>query len=371
MYQVISFDREPARIADFLAVPWHIYRDDPRWIPPFQQAAHDAALGRHPLARFWEQRHFLALRQGAIVARATAYLNGAIRTDAGPVGTVGQFESENDPDAARALLEACFDWLRNRGARTAWGPMNGSIWTPNRFMVKGFADVPFYGEPYNPPYYPHLFAFGGFEPLKRWNSVFTSAEVTRAMAEKTRERHASAHASGYRFRPLRPRKGFEADLLELRRLISDSFSGFTGFHPIPEDAFLALYGEMKAIAIPELVQFLLDPAGDVVGYLCMLPDYPRGIRAMRGKTDLAAKLRFLLRRGKPSAYVALYLGITKAEQARRSGAGGALAYMGCHLASRDGATLVSALMAEGSHARAWSRGQVATVHEYELYQKAL
>ncbi|MBM3268124.1 MAG: hypothetical protein FJZ01_10800 [Candidatus Sericytochromatia bacterium] len=371
MYQVIAFEGEPARVADFLAVPHRIYRGDPRWIPTFDAVDRRDMLGQHPLGAILERRHFLAMRQGAIVARATAFLNTAVHADGAPVGTVGNFEADNDPDAVRAMLEACFAWHRERGVKTVWGPMNGSLWTPNRFMIRGFDDMPFYGEPYNPPYYPELFAFAGFAPVKRWNSVFTDPAATRDMAEKTRPRHDAALAAGYRFRPIDIKKGFLTDLLELRRLVVDAFSGFTGFHEISEQAFVDLYGSIRGIAIPELIQFLHDPAGEIVGYLCMLPDFPRGIRAMRGRADWLGKLRFLLARGRPSSYVALYLGITRAEQARRSGAGGALAHLGCHLAARDGVTLVSALMAEGSFARAWSRGHVARTHEYELYQKSL
>lgn len=368
MREVVPFDRDPYRVAEFLALPRRLYRDDPRWIPPFREAAEAAVAGTHALAPLVHQRNFLVYRRGIPVARASAYLNPQVEVDGGPLGTVGQFEAEDDPDAAAAVLdEACF-WLAKQGAGAIWGPMNGSIWQPYRFMTSGFDGIPYYGEPYNKPYYPDLFLQAGFEPLKQWTSVFTSGEATRAMADRTRPRYDQALAAGYRFRMLDMHR-FRDDLLLLRQLISDSFAGFAGFHAIPEDAFVALYGDLKAIALPELIQFLHGPEGEVVGYLCMLPDFPKGIRAMRGRTHLLAKLRFLLARGKPTAYVALYLGITAAEQARRSGAGGALAHLGCHLADRDGATLVSALMAEGSYARAWSRGQKSVVHEYALYQR--
>ncbi len=370
MREVVSFDREPGRVAEFLALPWRLYREDPRWIPPFREAAEAAVEGRHALADLLEQRNFLAFRGPVTVGRATAYVNGAVSVDGGPLGTIGEFESAEDPDAANAIVdEACF-WLASRGCKTVWGPMNGSIWQPYRFMTGGFEDVPYYGEPYNKPYYPALFEAAGFKPFKQWVSVFTQGEATRAMADRTRKRHDAALEAGYRFRRL-DLKRYRDDLLLLRQLISDSFAGFTGFHPISEEAFMTLYGDLKAIALPELIQFLQGPGGEVVGYICMLPDYPQGIRAMDGRTDVLAKMRFLLARGRPTAYVALYLGVTAAEQGRRSGAGGALAHLGCHLAHRDGATLVSALMAEGSYARAWSSGQQSVAHEYALYQRAL
>lgn len=370
MREVVAFDRDLARVREFLALPWRLYQDDPRWIPPFRSGAEATAGLPLPLAHLVEERHFLAYRRGEPVARATAYINGQVSVDGGPLGTVGQFEAEDDPAASDALLDEACHWLAGRGVRTVWGPMNGSIWLPYRFMTRGFDDLPFHGEPYNKPYYPALFERAGFHPFKRWVSVFTGTEATRAMAERTRPRHEQILAAGYRFRALDIRR-FREDLLLLRKLVSDSFASFPGFHPIPEEAFVALYGGLRAIALPELIQFLLGPGGEVVGYLCMLPDYPRAIRAMRGQTHLLSRLRFLLARGRPAAYVALYLGITAEEQQRRSGAGGALAHLGCHLAHRDGVTLVSALMAEGSYARAWSRGQEAVVHDYALYRKEI
>lgn len=367
MLTVEAFDG--AREA-FMALPGRLYGGDRRWIPPFRKEEEAALSGDHPFRDFLTQRHFLALRDGKPVGRASAFVNPLITEDGAPLGTIGRFECEEDQEAATRLIDIALAWLGTEGVKMVWGPMNGTIWAPYRLMTQGFEAMPFYGEPYNKPYYPQLFEGAGFTAFKHWRSDIVLATDMRPIVAKTRLRYDKALGEGYMVRPLDMRR-FDDELAILHLLITDSFAGFAGFHAISKEAFIRLYGGMKALALPDLIQFLHDPQGEVAGYMCILPDYPGAIRAMRGQTHLLAKLRFALAKRKPAHYVVLYLGVSKQEQARRGGAGGAIAYIGAHLIDRDQITLISALMAEDSFARSWTHGRQQSIREYALYKRSI
>lgn len=368
-YRALDIDRQPDLLEAFLQLPFQVYRDDPHWVAPFTEQVRSRLGSSHPFAGFLEQRHFLVVKGGTPVARCSAYINHMVQIEGKPLGTLGQFESFDNPEAVRVLSERACTWLADKGVSTIWGPMDGSLWLNYRLMTKGFGDMPYYGEPYNAAYYPRLFEAMGFQPFKAWQSTYAMGEGIKAMADKTKPRYEKALELGYRFRTL-DIKRFDDELKLLYRLVSLSFAGFTGFHPIGESDFLDLFGGIKAIADPRLVYFAHDPHGQVVGYSCVLPDLAPAVRQMRGQTHLWAKLRFFAAR-RPQAHIALYLGITPEEQAKRTGTGGALAHLTTSTAYASGLPLISALMAEGSFAASYSKDTTGRTHRYALYQRSL
>ncbi len=56
-------------------------------------------------------------------------------------GNFGLFEAK-DATAARALINAAEDWLRNRGMTRSLGPISLSIWEEPGLLVKGFDHPP-------------------------------------------------------------------------------------------------------------------------------------------------------------------------------------------------------------------------------------
>lgn len=367
---ILPFEGRSPLANEFLAFARSLYASDRRWIPEIGEDTRRAMAGNHPLGQDLIQRHFLAQREGRTVARASAFVNRQVDVNGGPLGTIGRFEAREDPEAVSALFVQAGDWLASLGVKVVWGPMNGSIWQAYRLMVSGFDDLPFLGEPYNKPYYADLLIHAGFVGFKRWTTHFLPLSTLETIVAATKKRHDALLSTGYRFRSFTP-ESFESDLKVLHRLISDSFSGFAGFHPLGLERFVELYGGLKRLVQPELARFLLDPDAQEVGYMVMFPDPSKGLRAMTGRTDWIAKARYLLSQGRPELYLALYLGITESEQQRRSHAGAALAHASALAGLRDGVPIASALMADRSPARYWSGHLPHRAHHYALYRKVL
>src|SRR5690606_22285624 len=132
----------------FIELPFALYADDARWIPPLRLEQRFALSEHNPFFGHGEMRCFLARGEGgAPVARAAAIINHELAPGGEPVGLVGFFESRDDAPAAEAVLDAACAWLRERGRRAAWGPVNFSIYHQYRLMTKGWDRRPFFGEP--------------------------------------------------------------------------------------------------------------------------------------------------------------------------------------------------------------------------------
>ena len=317
-------DLDGAALEAFLAVPEEVYRGDANsCATPRSDVL--ASLRRPEFAG--AQRVFVAVDGELPVARLVARRSPALRDEAGlPYGMLGFFEAVGGApgrEAAAALFAEGIRWLRESGAGTIVGPMDGDTWHRYRLNAGPFDEPPFLLEPTNPPYYQALWEDNGFRVLESYASTWAD---TAAVARRQEPRHRQALAAGYRLRPFAGLR-FEDELAKIYELSRVVFAGNFLYTEISEDEFLSLYAGSRALIDPGLIWFACSPAGEDVGFLFAYPDLFRAVAAMRGRRDLAAKLRFLWHRrgrGKPAAVNAKTLGVLP--EHRRSGVGAALVH---------------------------------------------
>ncbi len=110
----------------FIKLPWRLYRDEPNWVAPLLMEL-KKRLDQHknPFFEHAEAQYFLAYRDGQAVGRVSAHIDRNFNDfQQNEWGLFGWFECEDDPEAARALLDAAEGWLRERGRDRMVGPMD-------------------------------------------------------------------------------------------------------------------------------------------------------------------------------------------------------------------------------------------------------
>jgi hypothetical protein len=154
----------------FLRLPWRIYAGDPNWVPPLLVGLKDKLdARRHPFFEHAEAASFLACRDGdgEPVGRITAIVDRAHNeAHQDRTGFFGLFECLDDPEAARALVDAAAAWCAERGRDTLRGPMNLSMNDECAMLLEGFDGPPVVMMPYNPRYYLDLMAGCGLAKAK-------------------------------------------------------------------------------------------------------------------------------------------------------------------------------------------------------------
>jgi hypothetical protein len=281
--RVIGFDHEPELVEQFAAVEERLYAGDPFWLRlPRRDVRPLLAPGAPFVRRGGHCRSFLALDPAAgACGRVTAIVAPWLREpDGRALGLVGLWECADDGDAARALLEAAFAWLRAAGARRVLGPLDFSTWYRYRFVTEGHEGGPFLLDTHHHRWYAAQFEAAGFTPYRTYATLRAPHTPVAPLARA----HARAVAAGVRFE-----SADTVDLPVLLRLVYDLsrrlFAGKTAYSEIDWDEYRALYAGVEALLVPELSWLARDREGRALGFLFGYPDLLEPLR--RG--DPAAK----------------------------------------------------------------------------------
>lgn len=344
----------------FIGLPTSVYRDDPLWCAPMQDAV-EAGLNSPTFAG--AQRLFLAEDDGHPAARVCARRVDLLPDAAGkPYGALGFFEALDRPDAVRLLFRTALDWLRASGAGSVLGPIDGDTWHRYRVNIGPHDSPPFLMEPYNPRYYAALWEGSGFRPF----ASYCSKRVTDVSAVLSRfePRARRVLRNGYQLRPLNPDR-FEQELDLLYDLSCRTFSGNLFYTEIPRDEFHALYADVRSLLDPDLVWFARAPDGTDAGFVFALPDRFREVAAMRGGRGPLAKLRF--HRNDVQAVNIKTLGVTPPY--RRTGLASALMYQAYSQGLEKGYRQANlCLMIDGNASARMDAGLGEVFRRYVLYQ---
>jgi GNAT superfamily N-acetyltransferase len=287
--EIVTFGNNNPVPVEFARLPLEVYRNDPYWIPVSPEKTLAPFIASSAFHGFGDSRGFLALDQGGPTGRLAAFVNPRLTHDGEPVGTVGLFEVLEDPDTSERLLAAAFDWLRARGIRRVWGPMNFTIFHGYRFMTRGFERVPFYGEPYNRPSYPGHFERAGFRPMATWYSWDLTREQVRRLYDYL-HRSVSAHE------PARPEveilpfdpAAFDHEFARLHRIVTRTFWEHLGYTDVSLEEFREVYRELSAILRRDHLVFARAGRGETIGFCLAYPDVSEHVRRMRDRVERSA-----------------------------------------------------------------------------------
>lgn len=184
------------------------------------------------------------------------------------VGFIGFFETDTSTKEALAigkgLLHEAEAFLKSKGVKTVYGPLNYNTWFPYRFGLPKDDELTFSWEPFQPKEYPQVWMEGGFTVCESYQSV--GLGDLQGYAEKCRPAYERAVQEGYSFRPV------DADRLEsheIPALYEISMEGFRDnflFEPLDPQGFAGIYVPAMKKADLSYSFFVLDKNGKEVGF---------------------------------------------------------------------------------------------------------
>ncbi len=236
---------------------------------------------------------FLLQENDDFVGRVAAMINPNLPD----IGLVGLFDCVDNQDNADELLKAAVAWLKQNGKENIIGPFNFTIYHSYRFMISGFDEKPYVGEPRNPDYYNKLFKKFGFIENHRWDSRFLKDSSLEEYLIENKKHAEIFKALGYKTEKLNNRN--KAELMsKTYNILIEAYRVFPLFTHISKTVFLDEYKRMPDLIDRDCSQFVYNPEGKFLGFFLVLKDLAAALKSMNGKSDFLAKLKFLLNRDK-------------------------------------------------------------------------
>jgi GNAT superfamily N-acetyltransferase len=273
-----------ADLDDFIRFQIALYQDDPYFVPPIVAERRDFLDRRkNPFFSHAEVELYLARRNGRVVGRIAA-IDDALwnQFHNAETGFFGMFDAPNDPDIARALLEAAAAFARSRGMKMLSGPVNLSTNHDCGALVDGFEFPPAMMMPYNFRYYGALLEGWGLRKMKDLyaydlSTAMTPPEKVVRVAERLRD------SEFVRVRPVDV-TNLPEEIRRLKSIYNAMLDRNWLFLPMNEEEFDSITARLRPLVRvrPELC-LIAEVKGEPVAFSLTLPDSNRAIRAANGQ----------------------------------------------------------------------------------------
>jgi hypothetical protein len=265
----------------FLDVVDRIYVDDPNYVRSLDMDVSDRLNPKkNPFFEAGEAEGWLAFRGGEPVGRISASIDRLhlerYRDDA---GFFGFFDTIEDEEVARALLDAAASWLRARGMRVMRGPFSLSINEECGCLVEGFDTPPMIMMPHHRPYQGGLLERAGLVKCKDLFAWTYDIGTVPPRAQKAHDEIAAMPE--VTTRPL-DMKNLARDVRLVMNVFNDAWSDNWGFVPTTPAQVEKMAEDLKLLAMPELTKLTFID-GEIAAVALALPNLNELIADANGK----------------------------------------------------------------------------------------
>ncbi len=157
-----------AGLADFIRMPWSIYRGNKCWVPPLIKDMKETLdeSRNHTMGKI-DHAMFLAVLDGKAVGRIFTGIDSNLNSKKNmKMGFFSLFECIDSGEASNRLFDAAFAWFREKGVDNVIGPVSPTGTDGDEYkglLIDCFDRPPVIMNSYNPEYYKRLIEQYGFE----------------------------------------------------------------------------------------------------------------------------------------------------------------------------------------------------------------
>jgi hypothetical protein len=298
-------------LKDFLNVVTTIYRDAPQYVRPLDFDVSDRLdKKKNPFFEHADGTAWVAYKDGRPVGRITAQIDQEhLKRYHDGAASFGFFDTIDDEEVARALLEEATRWAKAKGMKRLRGPLSLSANEELGCLVDGFDKPPMIMMPYHNPYQAGLIERSGFQKLKEFYAWKYDVGEVPPRAQKAHDE--IAQMPEVTTRPANP-KDFLHDIRLIMDIYNDAWSDNWGFVPATERELAKIAEDTKLILMPEITK-LTFIQGEAAAVALGLPNVNEMIKDLDGSlfpTGLV-KLLWRLRVRGPRSGRLVILGIRK------------------------------------------------------------
>lgn len=263
----------------FIDVPWHVYADDPMWVPPLRLERRLHFSRFNPYFKHGEWQAWIAYRNDRPVGRISAQIDKLHQERYGSdSGHFGLLECIDDSEVFSALILNAEAWLAAREIRRISGPFNLSINQECGILVEGFDTPPVIMMPHSARWYGRLLEEQEYHPAKdllayKVNIDFEIPPVMQMIMNR--------FAPQIRLRTLQ-RDRFDEEIEILRSIFNDAWSENWGFIPFTQEEFAEL-GSIFRLLLPDDFIQIAEVDGKPAAFMVGIPNLNEVLSELNGR----------------------------------------------------------------------------------------
>jgi hypothetical protein len=262
----------------FIDIPWHIYADDPMWVPPLRLERRFHFSRFNPFFKHGEWQAWVAYQNDQPVGRISAQIDSLHQERYGAdSGHFGLLECIDNPEVFAALMMHAEAWLASRQIRRVSGPFNLSINQECGILVDGFDTPPVVMMPHSPRWYSRLLEEQGYLPVKDLLAykVRVDFEIPRVM-----QMLINRFSAKIKLRTLQ-RNQFDQEMEILRDIFNDAWSENWGFVPFTREEFAEL-GNSLRLLVPDYFIQIAEVEDKPAAFMVGLPNFNEVLIELNG-----------------------------------------------------------------------------------------
>jgi hypothetical protein len=273
-----------AQVRRFISIPFQFYTDTPQWVPPIRIDIQDMLnKKKHPFYKHSEADFFIAVRDGKDVGRIAALENKSYN-NYHHKKTINFyfFETEDNLETARALLDRAIEWGHERGLDTIVGPKGLGIFDGYGILEMGFEHRQMMTMMnYNHAYVPKMMEQLGFEKEVDFISnyldlnTFVLPERIHRIAERVKKR------GSLEVKKFKSRKELMPWTTKVGEVYNQSFINNWEYFPLLDDELDFHIKNVLSVVNHKLAKVIVHE-GDPVGFLLAFPDISEAIQRSKG-----------------------------------------------------------------------------------------
>ncbi len=266
----------------FIHLPFKIHKDHSQWVPPVimdERAFFDSK--RNKSFAHCDTILLLAYRGKEAVGRIMGIIHNsynALKNETN--GRFGFLECYNDPEVARALLQAIEKWALQYGMTRMIGPYGFSDKDPQGFLIEGFEHIALIASSCNHPYMIELVEQNGYSKevdclAFRLPVDFEVPDSHRKIFERTLRNNNLIVIE------FSKRKELVPWVPSILALMNECYADIYGFIPLDEKEKKAFADRYLPIIDPRFVK-LITKNNELVAFFIALPNFSKGLQKSRG-----------------------------------------------------------------------------------------
>ena len=281
----IQDERERRR---FVRFPKQVYYNDPLWVPPLMRSQlRSLDPERGTFFRYGDAALFMARRDGQDLGRVAGWIHRRANEflDEKAAG-FGFFETFDDYEVARVLLDAVCDWARKQGMNIIRGPFYFSMDDSPGVLIEGFDRSPVLLCGHSPPYYADLLERYGLTKYRDAYAYWTDltafkGDVNNLPPKILRVAEIVRRRTGVQIRAARV-EDWDVEIGRVIHLVNEAMGTMRNHVPMDEQEFKRFVDELKQVLDFGLV-FFAEIDGEPVGFSATIPDVNQALKAANGR----------------------------------------------------------------------------------------